>query len=324
MINSYLFIILSIKIFTTLIYDRNLGDLMKKGPSLYPKKKSRSNKKILFINGKLLVSGLFLLVLCTLILMNIPYENSPLATGLEVSSSPNYKITIVDNSTGGDVSSNTVLMDNLNQTPVTMEVVEAAKQGTPMIVLGDGSRPRIMLVAGVHGGELPPQLAALNLINELNGEKIKGTVYIIPFAIPINTATGNRTPNNSDPDRVAHNPGTPLNNIINTSIQCDVTLLVDFHSAQPNDIPGKNCIIYYPQNNKSQELAQYIGNRTGSPLVEVGPYPGVLSTVSNQNGITAVVCEVLSPHNKTDPGSLNLSYQYMKAFLDYSGVYKAD
>lgn len=125
------------------------------------------------------------MVLCTLILMNIPYENPPLATGLEVSSSPNYKITIVDNSTGGDVSSNKVLMDNLNQTQVTMEVVAAAKQGTPMIVLGDGRRPRIMLVAGVHGGELPSQLAALNLINELNGEKSREQCILFPLPSPL-------------------------------------------------------------------------------------------------------------------------------------------
>ncbi len=55
--------------------------------------------------------------------------------------------------------------------------------------------------------------------------------------------------------------------------------------------------------------------------MEVGPYPGVLSTVSNRNGIPSVVCEVLSAHNKTDQASIELSYQYMLAFLEYSGVY---
>jgi Predicted deacylase len=190
-----------------------------------------------------------------------------------------------------------------------------------MIVLGDGSQPRVMVVAGVHGAELPSQIAATNLINHLNGKKIKGTLYIVPFAIPNNTATSIRINNGTDPDRVAHNNGTPLNNINNVSGTSNITLLADFHSAQPNDIPGKNCIIYDPENPKSQELAGYIGNKTGSPLMEVGPYPGVLSTVSNRNGIPSVVCEVLSAHNKTDQASIELSYQYMLAFLEYSGVY---
>jgi len=238
-----------------------------------------------------------------------------------VQGSSYYKIILIDNSTGGDLSNNTLLMENINQTPIISEIIETAKNGTPLIVLGDGSQPRVMLVAGVHGAELPSQIAATNLINHLKGKKIKGTIYIIPFAIPHNTASSVRINNGTDPDRVAHENGTPLNNINKVSVNSNITLLADFHSAQPNDIPGRNCILYYPKNPKSNELAGYIGNKTGSPLMEVGPYPGVLSTVSNRNGIPSVVCEVLSPHNKTDQSSIDLSYQYMLAFLEYSGVY---
>ncbi|MDY9923182.1 succinylglutamate desuccinylase/aspartoacylase family protein [Methanobacterium sp.] len=299
---------------------------MKKRPSLRPRKKSRSNsRKILMINKKLLVIGaLVVLFLCGFgfIITNYsPAQTTLLVNGSEVKSSSNYKIMVIDNSTGGDVSNNTVLFQNINKTPVIGELMGAAKKGTPLIIFGDGSQPRVMLVAGVHGAELPSQIALTNLINHLNGKQINGTVYIIPFAIPNNTATCTRLNNGIDPDREANNPGTPLNSIINASMNSNVTLLVDFHSAQPNDIPGKNCIIYNPKNPKSLELARYISNRSGSPLLEVGPYPGVLSTVSNRNGITSVVCEVLSSHNSTDPGSVELSYQYMLTFLEYSGIY---
>ncbi len=298
---------------------------MKKRPSLRPMKKSRSNsRKILMVNKKLLVIGaLIILFLCGFIITkNSSQPQNTLPAGSEVKSSSNYKIIVIDNSTGGDVSNNTVLMQNINKTPLIGDLMEAAKKGTPLIILGDGSQPRIMLVAGVHGAELPSQIALTNLINHLNGKQINGTIYIIPFAIPYNTATCNRINNGTDPDRVAQNPGNPLNSIINTSVNSNVTMLVDFHSAQPNDIPGKNCIIYDSKNPKSLDLARYINNKTGSPLMEVGPYPGVLSTVSNRNGITSVVCEVLSTHNSTDPRSVELSYQYMLTFLEYSGVYK--
>ena len=51
-----------------------------------------------------------------------------------------------------------------------------------MIKIGD-MHPKIMIIAGVHGNELPPQIAALWLAEELWGGNINGTVYIIPFAI---------------------------------------------------------------------------------------------------------------------------------------------
>jgi uncharacterized protein len=330
MVSIYLFIISDLNIINSRLLVRIKicsGGLMKKRPSLLQKKKSSSkSRKILMVNKKLLVIGaLLILFLCGFIITNNDSqpENTLPVNGSEVKSSSNYKIIVIDNSTGGDVSNNTILAQNTNKTPVISELYEAAKKGTPMIILGDGSQPRIMLVAGVHGAEIPSQIALTNLINHLNGKQINGTIYIIPFAIPNNTATCTRLNNGTDPDRVAHNPGTPLNNILNVSLDNNVTMLVDFHSAQPNDIPGKNCIIYDPKNPKSLELARYINNKTGSPLVEVGPYPGVLSTVSNRNGITSVVCEVLSAHNSTDPGSVELSYHYMLAFLEYSRVYNS-
>lgn len=297
---------------------------MKKRPSLRPKKKSRSIPKTLMVNRKILIIALllFLVLTCFIIINNGTTASHTSIDGYPVQGSSNYKIILIDNSNGGDVSNNAVLMENINKTPVISELIETAKKGTPLIVLGDGSQPRVMVVAGVHGAELPSQIAATNLINHLNGKKINGTVYVVPFAIPNNTASSTRIKNGTDPDRVAHNNGTPLNNIHNVSVNSNITLLADFHSAQPNDIPGKNCIIYDPENPKSQELAVYIGNKTGSPLMEVGPYPGVLSTFSNRNGIPSVVCEVLSAHNKTDQASIELSFQYMLAFLEYSGVYK--
>lgn len=327
MVSIFLFIVSDINIIdnqSLIIIKIYSGGLMKKRPSLRPRKKSRSNsRKILMVNKKLLgIGALVVLFLCGFIITNYsPSQTTLLVNGSEIKSSSNYKIMVIDNSTGGDVSNNTVLMKNINKTPIIGELMEAAKKGTPLIIFGDGSQPRVMLVAGVHGAELPSQIALTNLINHLNGKQINGTVYIIPFAIPNNTATCTRLNNGIDPDREANNPGTPLNSIINASVNSNVTMLVDFHSAQPNDIPGKNCIIYDPKNPKSLELARYISNRSGSPLVDVGPYPGVLSTVSNRNGITSVVCEVLSSHNSTNPGSVELSYQYMLTFLEYSGIY---
>jgi uncharacterized protein len=294
---------------------------------LNPKKKSKKEyPKFSILNKNLIIIGslIFVLICGYIIITNSdspqPNTQSP-SNDTGVQASTHYQISVIENTTGGNITNNTVLMENINKTAVISELIDAANNGTPMITLGNGSEPRVMIVAGVHGAEIPSQIAATKLINNLTCEKINGTVYIIPFAIPNQTATDQRMYNGTDPDRVAHVSGTPLNVISNTSINNNVTMLGDFHSAQPNDVPGKNCIIYDPGNPKSLKLARFINNKTQSPLVKVGNYSGVLSTVSNSHGITSVVCEVLSPHSKVEPGSVELSYKYMMAFLEYAGVY---
>jgi hypothetical protein len=301
---------------------------MKKRPSLNPKKKSKKKEfpKFLVINKNLIIVGslIFLLICGYIIITNSdsPQEDAQTPSNeTDVQATNNYQISVIDNSTGGDIPNNTMIMENINRTTVINELLEAAKNGTPMIVLGNGSQPRVMIVAGVHEAELPSQIAAINLINNLSAQEINGTLYIIPFAIHNDTATDQRMYNGTDPDRMAHVSGTPLNVISNTSINNNITMLGDFHSAQPKDVPGKKCIIYDPENPESLKLARFINNKTESPLMKVGNYSGVLSTVGNRNGITSVVCEVLSPHSKVEPGSVEFSYRYMMVFLEYSGVY---
>lgn len=288
---------------------------MKKKASLYPNKKGRDNNKKFLLIGFLFL--ILLVVGCGIIALDI------LGTQPNTKSSDNYnnyKIVIIDNNTGADVTKNAVLMQNLPQTELTNKLISAAKNGTPMIIFGNGSQPHVMVVAGVHGAELPPQVAAINLVNYLENAKINGTVYIVPFAIPYNTANDIRFNNVTDPNRIAQIPGTPTNMVDSTAKTNNITYFGDFHSSQPNDIPGKNCIIYYPDNPKSFELANYLKNKTSSPLEKVGPYPGVVTTVTNDSGITSVTCEVLSPHGTVKSGSSELSNQYMMAFLKYTGI----
>jgi len=304
---------------------------MKKRPSLRPKKRTGTGPKIIIVKKRFLILGVLILMLSGIFI----YENFKKPESAETTKPPpfnesvaqaslEYKISIIDNSTGGDITNNTVLMDRINQSPLITELIAASENGTPMITIGNGSRPRVMIVAGVHGGELPPQIAATKLINTLNGKKINGTIYIIPFAIPRDTATSTRIHNKTDPNRVANIPGTPVNKIIRTSKNKNIALLLDCHSTRPHDIPGKNCIIYDPKNPKSLKLSLYINNKTNSPVMKVGNYSGVLTTVCNRNNITSVVCEVLSPHGKLQPKSDHLAYQYMISFLDYVGIYSND
>jgi len=119
---------------------------------------------------------------------------------------------------------------------------------------------------------------------------------------------------------ITRTSGSPTNVIIQTAIKNNVKYLGDFHSSQPNDVPGKNCVIYY-STNSSYNMSKYVANKTGVPLIQVTPYAGLLTTVSEYSGIKSVTCEVLSPHGTVKPGSSELSYQYMIAYLGYTGIF---
>lgn len=235
-----------------------------------------------------------------------------------VTFSSNYQIDVIDNNTGGDITNNTDIYKYLPKSDLTNEIISKAKFGTVMVTIGNGSEPRVMLVAGTHGAEIPSQIAVMYLINNLVNKKINGTVYIVPFAIPNNTANNIRFNNGIDPNRIAEISGTPTNNIAEYAKKLNIKYFGDFHSTRPNDIPGENSILYYPNNPRSVKLSSYVSFITGSQLMKIYSYPGVLTTVTNNTGIGSVTFEVQSPHGIVKSGSLELSYRYMVTFLMYT------
>ena len=191
-----------------------------------------------------------------------------------------------------------------------------------MAVFGDGNGPKILIVAGVHGNELPAPAAAMKLINYLNGKTIHGTIYIIPFAIPYNSAHTLRYWNGQNPNTFANVYGTPTNIIMNLAIKLHVNALGDFHSSQPGGVPGKDAIFCTKAPTyKSYEIAYYISKKTGTSLITYNKagveYPGALEDECNLHGIPAVTCEVLQTHGKITSTQLNKSYSEMIAILTY-------
>jgi predicted deacylase len=89
-----------------------------------------------------------------------------------------------DSFTGGYISKNIILEKYIPNTDLTDKIISIGKFGTPMITIGNGSQPKVMLITGVHGNELPAQIAAIEMINYLKNKNINGTVYIIPVVSP--------------------------------------------------------------------------------------------------------------------------------------------
>ncbi len=263
---------------------------------------------------------IFLFIIVGFLMMDYTNEISNFNSPLNHTKTPNkYTITVIDNSTGGDITNNRVIMQYIPKTELSNKIIATAQNGTPMVTFGDGSEPHVMIVAGVHGAELPTQIAAMNLINDLVTTKIKGTIYIIPFAVPCDTAANTRLYHGKNPNIITRTPGSPTNIIIQTALKNNVKYLGDFHSSQPHDVPGKNCVIYY-NNKTSQDLAKYMAKNTNVSLLNAIPYPGLLTTVSTNKKITSIVSEVLSPHGTVKPGSSEISYKNMISFLQYTGT----
>ena len=140
------------------------------------------------------------------------------------------------------ITKNQHILNNLYLNDLTRFIVEKTVYGTPIFKLGNGGC-KILIVSGVHGNELPPQIANTFLINKLYPKKLAHTVYFIPFASPKSTMNNERTFNAMDLNRSAHIKNTISNLIIQAAIDLKVDFLGDFHSTSYNSNPGREAVL---------------------------------------------------------------------------------
>jgi predicted deacylase len=244
-----------------------------------------------------------------------------------VPSAHKLEIDIINKFAGGEVSKNPDIMKYLPRTPITNQLLIAAKKGTPIVRFGRKNTPGILVLAGVHGNEYPPQIAAVKLINKLAIENLNVTVHVIPFAIPFSTEKSLRSWKGQDPNRSANIFGTPTNNILLTSKKDKIKYLGDFHSTRPGGYPGRLSVLCSEMPCLlSFQMADFIEQETKSTLLSFTKagsiYPGALEDVFNLAGIPAVTGEAMSPHGTVIQGSVEASLEQMEAFLKFHKAIK--
>ena len=265
-----------------------------------------------------LVIGLASVVGLILLLTLAPSFSSNLMSSAENNS--NVQINVINNDTGGNVKENSQFMANIPSSNLSRQIINASEQGTPIITIGSGD-PKIMIVAGVHGNELPPQIAAIMVINNLKDKKLKGTVYIVPFAIPSSTAQGSRYFEGQDPNRVADTSGSPTSALVMESENLNVDFVGDFHSTQPGGDPGKEVVMCCKDTSyESFKVAEYMRNQLGCDIFLNPKNSEAMKNVLNSNGIPTVTSEIVADHGTTDPENVQKSYEQMMAFISYSGI----
>jgi uncharacterized protein len=234
------------------------------------------------------------------------------------------EIEIIAQDTGGDVTLNQELMGELALNEMGNHLINAAKKGTPLLKFGSDS-PRLLLCAGIHGNELPPQVAFFRLLNKLESEKIRGTLYFIPISIPYATMKNSRRFKGWDMNRKTFKEGYISNTILKTAQKLNIEAAADFHSTQPQSNPGIESVFCSKKPcHESFKMATHITTQTSSKVIsqeKAGTlYGGALEDELNISKIPAVTCEVVSRNGRIDSGSVERSLMQMESFLNYFNI----
>ncbi|MBQ2830945.1 succinylglutamate desuccinylase/aspartoacylase family protein [Methanobrevibacter sp.] len=242
----------------------------------------------------------------------------------KVSQFENLEMAYVCDFSGGYISRNKNLFSQIELTDLSKLILEKSVFGTPIFKMGDGGN-KLLMISGIHGNELPPQIASVKLFNELIGRDLSHTIYFIPFAAPKSSMNSERTFNSLDLNRSAHVNNSLSNLILQTALKLGVNFVGDFHSTAYNSNPGFESVFSSKAPSpESYLIANYISKDVGSEMIAFDfagtSYKGAVEDVCNLKGIPAVTCEVLCPFSSVSEGSVKTSIGQMKSFLDYFGV----
>ena len=235
----------------------------------------------------------------------------------------NLEVSFISNFSGGYISKNKNLFEKLQLSKLTQFILEKSVYGTPIFKLGNKGN-KLLILSGVHGNELPPQIANVNLLNGLINKDLNNTIYFIPFASPKSTMKNERTFNSMDLNRSAHIKNSLSNLIINAIDELSIDFVGDFHSTAYNANPGFESIFSSKSPTpESYLMANHISQDVGSEMISFdyagSSYKGAIEDVCNLKGVPAVTCEVLCPFANVASGSVEKSYSQMISFLTYFG-----
>lgn len=246
---------------------------------------NNSNKKY---HGILMFSCIIML----LFLVSIP---GSYAIGSNTSgNSSNYNITVLDSSVGGDVQANPEISQNIPKTNLSTQIFNMTKQGSVVLKFGNGNGPKLLISAGIHGNEPEANIAVMKYIEYIKNMNFNGTLYIIPFDIPKDTALNSRLYNGQDPNRIANINGTPGWNIVKFAQSMGVNYLLDVHSGSG---VGSGGFIYTnpssTQTTGERNWTSYIVSQTGSSYgPDSAENPGMVRSFAHSKGMNTITFEV--------------------------------
>ena len=236
----------------------------------------------------------------------------------------NLEMAYVSDLSRGYIARNKNLLASLELDEFTQFILSRCVYGTPIFRLGSGGN-KILVLSGIHGNELPPQVANVQLLKKLLFRDLNHTVYLIPFASPKSTMNNERTFNEMDLNRSAHIKNSLSNAIVRTAENLGIDFVGDFHSTAYNSNPGIESVFSSKAPSpESYLIANHISRSVGSEILTFdfagSSYKGAVEDVCNLKMIPAVTGEVLCPFTLVGEGTVEKSLAQMESFLDYFGV----
>jgi uncharacterized protein len=132
----------------------------------------------------------------------------------------------------------------------------------------------------------------MKYLEYIKDKSIKGTLYIIPFDIPVDTEKNTRFYNDQDPNRIANVAGSPSWNIVHFAHANGVKYLLDVHSG--GEVTSKGLLNINSGHSNSTEVkwAHYITSVSGC-VSRVQPLEtGMLRAEAFKYKISTITMEV--------------------------------
>jgi uncharacterized protein len=172
-----------------------------------------------------------------------------------------YNIRIFDPTIGGNVTANKAISQNIPLTDLSSQIFKMTHNGSVILKFGNGNGPKLLMSVGVHGNEPQANIAAMKYLEYIKNKHFNGTLYIIPFDIPKDTALNTRYYNGLDPNRIANINGTPSWKIVQFARANGINYLLDVHSGGG---VGLNGFVYQniAPTNKEKNWSSYIVSKT--------------------------------------------------------------
>ena len=213
------------------------------------------------------------------------------SSAVTLDSAGSMSVQFLDKNVHGNVMKNPAIKKYLNNTSFNQKMVSKLKQGSLVYRFGNGKGKTILICGGIHGNEPQGPLAVIKFMNYLKNKKINGTVYIVPFAIPVDTEKNSRnyvrSSKHYDPNREFNIAGTPANKILKFALVHKVDYIIDVHAGTEVNSTG---LVYF-QKDSEKKWASYIQKKTGA-IAKTNPQKGTFRSEASKKGIRAITMEV--------------------------------
>jgi predicted deacylase len=167
------------------------------------------------------------------------------------------------------------------------------------VLVGCRLRPRLALVAGVHGNEYEGMVTLVELLARLDAASLAGSLVVVPVANPFAFRAGQRRTPQDDRDLNRVFPGSPSGSLsarlahrLCTAVLTGADLVFTLHSAMADGTLSP--WVEFLEGESPLERATYeAAVASGFPdLVALPRLPGVLQTALAERGVPVIEGEV--------------------------------